>query len=188
VSKELIERLGKLPAEELLRLLETGTPDETRQAAIELGDRGEERAFGSLLSLLGGADPGVADGAALGIEALGDVRAVGPLLDAIEKRRRQNVHTSSLIWAVINLDPHQAVGQLEDLLRNGSYLEAHHATLGIRYAWDDLSIEVQEHIRASLQTCRYGDDIEDWRAEFIGEILDEGGWTPEQRAQWEDEA
>jgi HEAT repeat protein len=185
VDEDLVARLHTIPTDDLLSLLRAGTPDEQRQAAIELGDRGEERAFDPLLSLLRHADDGVADGGALGLAELGDARAVEPLVDAIKDRRHRGIGAASLVWAVINLDPQRAVALLDGLVQEGSYMEAHHAAVGLRSTWEDLPPRVREQVRTNLRQRLEDTSIEVWRADFIDEILTLGGWTPEERDAWE---
>lgn len=117
VDEALVERLAGATTEELPQILETGTAEEKRQAAIELGDRGEERAFGPLVKLLSCTDTSVGEGAALGLEWLDDPRAVQPILDAIQLRSRRGELSTVLVFAVTQLDPRRAVWNLAELVQ-----------------------------------------------------------------------
>ncbi len=186
VDPDLVRRLGRASVSELMHLLETGTDDERRQAAIEVGERGANEAFSRLIGLLGHSNTDVADGAALGLGDLGDMHALRPVLDAICVRLRRDEDAGVLLFVASDLDARQAVSEFVYFVQRGRYVEAWHSTDGLRKVWDELTVIDQASIRELLKTRLTEVEPEEWRVDFINEILTRGGWTLKERVYHDD--
>lgn len=173
------------PTEELLRALEVGSNAERRRAAMIVGHRGRVDAFDILVHMLADPDVDVQNGAALGLMYLGDASALEPILDAIPARKQRDLSAAALLFAAESLDALGAADVLAYWLRYGNYLEALHSGQGLRYIWDDLDTYKREAIEASLGQRLEDDDIEEWQADWIDEVLTEGNFTPEDKAHLE---
>ena len=121
-SPEVIIALGKLGAKDIApRLLKIARATDgelfTQMAAYEaLGDLKEQGAFDFLVAELKSNDKKAS--AARGLGKLGDIRAVAPLITALQE------DPEAATWALLQLPPDpRTIDPLLDILHNGNFLE-----------------------------------------------------------------
>ena len=153
--------------ERLARGLED--PDEHRafEAAVALGDLGDQRAVPVLIRLLRTTGSNrIRNGAAIGLRELADPAALHPLLEQI--RRLENAgDTGTLIYALETLDARVALVDLARFLCEGGY-EAAWASAGVLDGLEGpLDPDRKREVMGILERCLARGGHEEWRVEML---------------------
>ncbi|GAC1445672.1 MAG: hypothetical protein NVSMB52_07670 [Chloroflexota bacterium] len=121
----LIESMHGLSFDELLQILENGSIDEKRAAAVNLGDLGDRRAVDVLLRVAETTESyEVRMGAAYGLFELADPKTFDPLLAQIHRLRREGGVYEALIWALEPLNPRSALVDFVQFICEDDYISA----------------------------------------------------------------
>lgn len=117
----------------------------------------------------------VADRAALLLGRLADPRAAGLLLDIIRQRWAEGTPFSAQVYALgLVRDPDTAI-DLVAILLEAPYRPALNAGYALRDLWPLMSGTQRDEVRALLK-AKDDTEVEEWRSDWIGDILREGGW------------